>query len=75
MVNVADLMTLCREEREAHPTADHQAVDHVEQGVDHAELVGHLRATEDRHERPAGIVADAEQDLDLLLEQPAGRRR
>ena len=36
------------------------------------ELVGHLRAAEDGHERPRRVVADAQQDLDLLGQQPAG---
>ena len=41
----------------------------------HAELVGHLRATGDGHERPGGIVAEAQEHLDLLGQQAAGGRR
>ena len=43
-----------------------------EEGVDDADLVGHLRAADDRHERAPGIVEDPRQRLDLALQQAAG---
>ena len=43
---LADLVALRLQEREHHPAADEQRVGLAEQVVDHAELVGHLRAAE-----------------------------
>ena len=60
------------EEREAHAPADDQRVDDAEQRVDHAELVADLGPAEHGHERALGVVAQAEQHLDLLGQQPAG---
>jgi hypothetical protein len=72
---VADRIALGGEEREAHRPADHQRVDHLEQRLDHTELVGDLGAAEHGHEGVLGRVAQAEEDLDLLLQQPPHRRR
>ena len=48
---------------------------HLQQRVDHAELVGHLGPAEDHDERPRRIGAQRQQHLDLALQQPAGGRR
>ena len=53
---VADRVALRGEEREAHAAADDERVDDVEQGVDHAELVGHLGAAEHGDERPLRVA-------------------
>ena len=66
---VADALALGGEEREAHRPADHERVDHTQQRFDDAELVGDLGASEHGHERPLGIVAQAEQHLDFFGEQ------
>ncbi len=68
---VADGMTLRREEREAHASTDHERIDGVEQRVDHAELVGHLRAAEHGDEGASRVLAQTEQHVDLLGQQPA----
>ena len=72
---VADRVALRGEEREAHRATDHQRVDDVEQRLDHAELVADLRPAEHGDERPLRLVAQAEQDVDLLLQQQPHRRR
>jgi hypothetical protein len=72
---VADGVALGGEEREAHAAADDEAVDLGQQRLDDAELVGHLGPAEDGDERAAGVVAQAAEDLDLLGQQPPGRRR
>ena len=69
---VADLVALGREEGEAHAAADGERVDDPEQRVDDTELVAHLRPAEHRHEWPGRVVAEAEEHLDLLGQQPAG---
>ena len=48
------------EEREAHAAADEHLVGHAEEGVDHLELVAHLRAAEDGDERAGGVLPQAE---------------
>ena len=55
-------MALRGEEREAHRPADADRVDPVEQVVQHAELVAHLRATEHRHVRPQGLLEQATEE-------------
>ena len=45
-----------------------------EERVDDADLVGHLRAADDRDERAAGVREDPGQRLDLALQQAARRR-
>ena len=46
---------------------------HPEEGIDHAEFVGDLRAAEHRHEGALRPVAQPEQDLDLPLQEQAHR--
>ena len=68
-------MALGLEEREAHRAADQDRVGALEERVEHADLVGHLRAADDRDERraagPRGCRCSV---VDLALEQPARRR-
>ena len=71
---VADRVALGGEEREAHAAADDERVHHAEQGVDHADLVADLGPAEHGDERALRGVAQAEQHLDLLGQQAAGRR-
>ena len=54
----AHLDALRGQEREGHRAADQQRVHAVEQRVHHAQLVGDLRAAQDRDERPVGVVAE-----------------
>ena len=63
------------EEREAHAAADDERVDDAEQRLDDAELVADLGAAEHGDERAPRVLAQAEQHLDLLGQQAAGRRR
>ena len=49
------------------------AVGHLEQRLDHAELVAHLGPAEDHHERAARVGAQRQQHLDLAGQQPTGR--
>ena len=72
---VTDRLALGGEEREAHRSADHERIDHLEQCFDHAELVGDLRPAEDRDEGVLGLVAQAQEHLDLLLEEATHRGR
>ena len=60
------------QEREAHAAADEHLVGHAEERVDDLELVAHLGAAEHRDERPGGVLAEAEQHLDLGGEEAAG---
>ena len=62
------------EERVGHRPADRQRVHLAEQVLDHLELVGHLRAAEDRHERPLGRAERLAEVLHFLLQQQAGGR-
>ena len=71
---VPDRSPVGRDQRERHGAADQQRVDAVEQRADRGELVGDLRAAEDRDVRTGGLVEQGRQDLDLALEQPAGHR-
>ena len=64
-------MALCGEEGEAHPAADQELVGHIEERLDDAELVAHLGTAQHSDEGPLGIVAQAEQNLDLALQQAA----
>ena len=72
---VADRVALGGKEGEAHPAADHEAVDHVEEGVDHAELVADLGAAEDGDEGSARALPQAGQHLDLAGQQASGGGR
>ncbi len=58
---LADRVTLRAQEREAHRAADHHHVGQLQEAVDHADLVGHLRSADDRHERWRGMLEDAGQ--------------
>ena len=69
---VGDLSPVGGDQRERHGAADQQRVDAVDQGIDHRELVGHLRATEDRHVGTVGLAQERRQHLDLALDQSAG---
>ena len=70
----ADLVALGLEERVAHRAADEDRVGDLEERVDDADLVGHLRAADDRDERAPGVVEDPGQRLDLALQQAPGGR-
>ena len=70
------VVALGGEEREAHAAADDQRVGDLEQGLDHAELVAHLGAAEDGHERArCGSVRSGSSTSTSRGEQPTGRRR
>jgi len=70
-LRVADLVALGGEEREAHGAADQHRVGALQEGVEDADLVGHLRPADDRDERAAGIGQQPGERLDLALQQPA----
>ena len=65
-------MALRAQEREAHRAADQQRVGELEEALDHADLVGHLRAAEHGDQRPRRIGEDRPQLRDLALEQQPG---
>ena len=69
---VARLVALGAEEAEAHRAADQDLVGELEEALDHADLVGHLRPAEHDHERPVGIVEDGGELTQLALEQQPG---
>ena len=68
-------MPLRLEEREAHRAADEDPVGGLQEGLEHADLVRHLRAADDRDERSLGGGEDALERGDLALEQAPGRAR
>ena len=72
---VADRVALGGEEREAHRAADEDRVGALQEGVEHADLVGHLGAADDRHERARRVLEDAGERPHLALEQPPGGAR
>ena len=72
---VADRMATRGEEREAHPAADREAIDDLQQRVDHPELVAHLRTAQHGDERATGALTQTQQHVDLTREQPSGRAR
>ena len=67
----ADVVALGLEEREAHRAADQDRVRALEEGLQHADLVRHLGAADDRDERPLRVFEDAVERRHLALEQPA----
>ena len=71
---LADRQAARLEERVGHRAADHQPVDFREQILDDLDLVGHLRAAEDRHERPLRRLERVSEVAELLLHQQPGRR-
>ena len=60
------------EEREAHRAADEDGVGDLQEALDHADLVGHLRAADDGHERAPRVLEDRAQRAHLALEQAPG---
>ena len=69
---VAHREPLGGQERRRHGPADQQQVAAVEEGVDHADLVAHLRPAEEGHERPVGPLQQPAEGLHLVEQQPAG---
>ena len=67
----ADVVPGRLEEREAHRAADQDRVGALQERLEHADLVGHLRAADDGHQRPLRVLEDAVQRRHLALEQPA----
>ena len=63
------------EEGEQHAAADEQRVDARKQVLDDAELVADLRAAEDDRVRTLGVLGEAVEHVELLLDQAAGGRR
>ena len=61
--------------RVGHRAADQHVVADREQVLNHGDLVAHLLATEDRHERPLRPCDRVGQILNLLLDEKAGDRR
>ena len=68
---VADFPALRLVERVRHRAADYQGVDLVDEVLDHADLVGDLRAAEYGDEGPGGIREHLVEGLDLFLKQEA----
>ena len=60
-------------EREHHRAADQDRVGHLQERVQHPDLVGHLGPADDGHQRPRRVGQDAGERLDLTLQQPPGR--
>ena len=63
------------EEREAHGAADQHGVGALQERLEHADLVRHLRAADHGHQRPPRVLEDAVQRRHLALEQPPGGAR
>ena len=63
------------EEREHHAAADQQRVGRAQQVVDHAELVGDLRAAEHHHVGPFRVGGQPAQHVELARDQAAHRGR
>mmetsp|Transcript_27165 Transcript_27165/g.59366 ORF Transcript_27165/g.59366 Transcript_27165/m.59366 type:complete len:503 (+) Transcript_27165:129-1637(+) len=62
-------------EGEDHATAQDQHVDALKQGLDHANLGGHLGATDDSAERALGLEHGTLKVVQLLLEEETRDRR
>ena len=71
----AHVVALGLEEREAHRAADQDRVGLLEERLEHADLVRHLRAADDRHQRALRVLEDAVEGRDLALEQAPRRGR
>ena len=67
-----DAQPLGDEEGERHAAADDEHIDHVDEPVDHAELVRDLAAAEDGDERVLRVGQHGRQRLDLAGEQEPG---
>jgi len=61
------------QERVRHRAADHQPVHHIHQVLDHFDLIGHLRAAEDRHAWTRRIPGRLGEVFDFLVHQESGR--
>ena len=68
---VADRVALDGQEREGHRAADEDRVGALQEGLEHPDLVGHLGAADDRHQRPRGVLEDAGERLHLALQEQA----
>ncbi len=68
---IADLVALGLHEGVGHAAADDQRVHQVQQVVDDRDLVGHLRAAENRDQRPVGIVQHFGEVLHFLRHEEA----
>ena len=68
-------MALGREEGEHHAAADEEPVDARQEVLDDAELVADLRSAEHDRVGTLGLLGEAVEDLDLLLDEEAGSRR
>ena len=58
----------------SHRTADDEAIDTVQKILNHVELVGHFRPTEDGNQRTLRRLQDSSEILELLFHQQACRR-
>ena len=72
---VADREAVGGRERERHGAADQDRVGARRERLEHADLVGHLDAAGDHHERPLGRVEQAAERLQLAPQQQPGRGR
>eukprot|EP00899_Mesostigma_viride_P028401 jgi/Mesvir1/8746/Mv26114-RA.1 len=68
----ADALALGLVEGEDHATAQDQLVALLQQGLDHADLGGHLGASDDGAEGARGVSDGAIEVIQLLLQQVAG---
>ena len=64
-------MPLGREEGVHHAAADEDLVDPRQEVLDDAELVADLRSAEDDRVRTLGLLGEAVEDVDLLLDEEA----
>ena len=71
---LADRHAARLEEGVGHRAADDQAIDLAEHVLDDVDLVGDLRAADDRDERPLRLLERVPEVLELLLHQQPGRR-
>ena len=71
----ADVLSPGGQERVRHAAADDERVHLGGQHLEHLELVRHLGAPDDGHERPGRPLQDPAQDLDLPGEAQARRAR
>ena len=65
-------MSLREEHGVGHAAAEQQGVDAAEQMLEHGELVGDFRPTEDSDEGPLGIVQQPRERCFLALEEQPG---
>src|ERR1019366_919136 len=72
---VTDGVALGAEEGKAHGAPDDHHVGHIQEAVDHGDLVRDLRSADDRHQRPGRIFEDLCERAHLTFEQPPGGAR